>query len=144
MYEKITQQLRLKLCLNVKVLFCLLLAFVLPATKMQAQFIIDTTQAPGNFVANNGNGWTTFNFTNTNAFDVMITDVSAVTTAAYTNAEAYLYTSTTAVNGAPGIISTASVLPWVQRANQTINTVSGNTVPQPILTGLSVIIPANT
>src|SRR5690606_26535335 len=46
-------------------------------TQSSAQFTIDTTGAPGNFSNNNGSGLTTFNFVNNNAFDIMITDVSA-------------------------------------------------------------------
>src|SRR5690606_11009922 len=102
-----------------------------------------TTGAPGNFFENNGTGLTTFNFTNNNNFPVIITDVTAAVTTSYVNAEAYLYTSVTPVNGAPGIVSSASVLPWVEEANQTINTI-GSSTPQPVLTGINVVIPANT
>src|SRR5690554_2554704 len=122
---------------------CMLLLAFMTFTQSSAQFTINTTGTPGNFSNNNGSGLTTFNFVNNNAFAVMITDVSASVSGTYSNAEAYLYTSATPVTGPPGVVSTASVLPWVQVANQQVNTV-GSPTPQQVLTGLNVIIPANT
>src|SRR5690606_30712561 len=68
-----------------------------------SQTTINTMGPPGNFVNNNGTGLTTFNFTNTNAFPVIIQEVSTIVTGSHTNAQAYLYTSLTPVTGPPGV-----------------------------------------
>src|SRR5690554_682762 len=120
----------------------LVLAFFTYAIGM-AQFTINTENAPGNFTGNNGSGTATFNFTNNNSFDIIITDVSTVFTSTFNNAEAYLYTSATPITGAPGVISSASTMPWVQVANQQVN-ITSTSGQQPVLSNLNVIIPANT
>ena len=109
---------------------------------VSGQTTLNTTAVTG-FLNNNGSGNVTFNFQNTNSFDVIITGIEGVTGTSGANT-AQLYVKTTPVNGTPGAISTANG--WTLAASQTFTGV-GNTstlTTQAFMTGISVIIPANT
>ena len=93
------------------------------------------------FANNNQFAMVTSNFKNNNGFPVTITGIESI---ASTNGAsiATLYYKTTAVNGAPGAISAANgwivagTAPYTAIANTT------TTTPQPMLSGLSLIVPA--
>ena len=104
---------------------------------------ISTISTTANYLNNNGSGIVTFNFQNTNAFDIKITGVNGLTgTSGAMVAE--LWYKTTPINGAPGIIGTANG--WTQVATNSITGIanSSTTATQPFFTGLNFIVPANT
>src|SRR5690606_36529300 len=97
------------------------------------------------FSNNNGSGITTFNFENTNAYPVVITDVSAVLRTSGSNTF-YIWYNTTPVSGAPA--GAISALPdWIAVDTNVMTSTSGSTSNQseePWFTGLNLIIPPNT
>ena len=100
-----------------------------------------TTIATSGFTNNNGFGLVTFNFRNNNASAVMITDIaSIVSTSGGVDVKAFFNPS--AINGAPGAISSANG--WTQFGSATItgvaNTASATT--QPFMSGLTLLVPA--
>ena len=120
--------------------YLILLALLL-GLRLSAQ--ISTISTTANFLNNNGSGIVTFNFQNTNAFDIKITGINGLTgTAGAITAE--LWYKITPINGLPGIISTANG--WTQVATNPITGIANTstTVTQPFFTGLNFIIPANT
>lgn len=117
----------------------LILGFValfLYAHSVEAQSTV--TANPTN---NNGSAAVTFNFVNNNAFDIIITDVASITGTTGAN-NATLWYKPGALTAAPGTISTANG--WSSTTTQpfvgTLNTTT--TTAQPMLTGLSVNVPA--
>lgn len=84
----------------------------------------------------------TFNFQNTNTYPVMITDIAGIA-GAYGNSTVELWYKTSALNGPPGNISTANG--WTQAATNTFPGIGNTTtqVTQPFLSGLQVLVPAN-
>jgi hypothetical protein len=94
------------------------------------------------FTPNNGSGMVTFNFQNTNAYDIIITGVSTVLNSTALS-EATLWTRPTPISSSPGGISTANG--WTAAASQIFTPTIGNSSTQePVLTNISVTIPANT
>src|SRR5690606_20871530 len=103
--ENITSPLKSKVrWLKTKVLLLMFFTFLFLSQGGIAQITI-TTGDPN--TASGGSGWMVFNFVNNNSFPVIITDVSVESNTTATNAEAYIYTNATPVNGAPGAISTS-------------------------------------
>jgi len=94
------------------------------------------------FLNNNGNGMVSFNFQNTNNFDVRITSVEGVVWTAGANT-ASLYIKPGAITVNPGAISAANG--WVLGASGNFTGIANSTttVTQPFITGANVIIPAN-
>src|SRR4051812_790834 len=92
--------------------------FILLMTAMNAQPITTT------FANNNGNALVTFNFQNTNAYDVQITDISSITGISGANTGSLWY-KTSAIAGAPGAISTANG--WTNAASQAFTGVANTT-----------------
>lgn len=127
-----------------KKIYLFLIAFIVVNltiyNSVNAQGVITTTSS---FLNNNGSGVVTFNFQNTNASPIAITDIAGITGINGTIAVELWY-NTTPVNGLPGVISTANG--WVQEAVGTITGISNTTTTatQPFFTGLNFIIPANT
>jgi PKD repeat protein len=121
-----------------RLLFVLFMLFYIGNIKAQT---ISTTSS---FSNNNGSGVVTFNFQNTNAFPVTITSISSVLRA--TDASTFkLWYKTTVVNGLPGVISAGNG--WTLSGSGTFTSTIGSTTNQviePVLTGLSLVIPANT
>lgn len=112
----------------------------LPLASM-GQTTISTTPT---FVHDNGSGIVTFNFQNTNSYDIVITSVSTVMRETLPSTMSLWY-KTTPVNGAPGIIATTNG--WVQAASApyTSTIASGtNQVMENVLPTVSLTIPANT
>src|SRR5688500_16540711 len=70
------------------------------------------------FNNNNGSGLVTFNFENTNAYPIEITDVSTVLRTSGSSTFT-IYYNTTPVSGPPGIISTTPS--WISSATNVIN-----------------------
>ena len=100
-----------------------------------------TTIATSGFTNNNGFGLVTFNFRNNNASAVIITDIaSIVSTSGGVDVKAFFKPS--AINGAPGAISSANG--WTQFGSATITGVgtTTGTTPQPFMSGLTLLVPA--
>jgi subtilisin-like proprotein convertase family protein len=95
--------------------------------------------ATTNFDANNGNFLVTYNFRNNNSYPVTLYGINGQTGAAgSSNVEAFY--NLTPVSAPPAAISTATG--WASVGKATIAGIGG--VLQPFLTGLSLVIPANT
>jgi hypothetical protein len=109
---------------------------------LSAQTTLNTTTVTG-FANNNGSGIVTFNFQNTNSYDIIITDVEGIVTSAGANT-AEMYIKTTPINGSPGAISSANG--WTLVATQNFTGVGNTTTltTQTFMSGISVTIPANT
>jgi hypothetical protein len=103
--------------------------------------VVAQTTISTNFTNNNGSSLITFNFQNTNANDVIITEIASVTSLSGANT-ATLWYNTTPINQTTLSLSTAPG--WTQVAAQPIVGVANTTtnVGQPMLTGLNLIIPA--
>ncbi len=99
-----------------------------------------STPVSTNFAAGNGNYVITFNFKNNNAYPVTITDISSLAFAAGTS-NVVAYYNATNIAGSPGAITTANG--WNQFGSATINATGGTTV-DPFMSGLSLVVPANT
>ncbi|MBK7181606.1 MAG: hypothetical protein IPH89_01040 [Bacteroidetes bacterium] len=93
------------------------------------------------FTNNNGNSEITFNFQNTNAYDVQITEISSITGNSGANTGELWY-KPTAIAGAPGAISAANG--WTQVGTQAFTGVANTTTstPQLMMSGLALIVPA--
>lgn len=85
----------------------------------------------------------TLNFQNTNAFPVILTDIAGVVSA-YGDNTAQVWYKTSAISGAPGDISTTNGWTMSLSANFYGIQNTTNTTTQPLLTGMSLTIPANT
>ncbi|MGI9190819.1 MAG: right-handed parallel beta-helix repeat-containing protein, partial [Chitinophagaceae bacterium] len=121
--------------------FYLVCIVLLMGLRLSAQ--ISTISTTANFLNNNGSGIVTFNFQNTNPFDIKITGINGLTgTSGAITAE--LWYKTTPINGAPGIVGTANG--WTQVASNPITGIGNTTTTatQPFFTGLNFIIPSNT
>ena len=94
-----------------------------------------------NFTNNNGSGMITFNFQNTNATDVIITEIASATGTTGANS-ATLWFKPTAINQTTMAVNTGTG--WTQVATQSFTGVANTTtnIGQPMLTGLSLIVPA--
>ena len=94
-----------------------------------------------NFTNNNGSGMITFNFQNTNATDVIITEIASATGTTGANS-ATLWYKPTAINQTTMAVNTGTG--WTQVATQPFTGVANTTtnIGQPMLTGLSLIVPA--
>ena len=94
-----------------------------------------------NFTNNNGSAIITFNFQNTNTTDVVITEVASATGTTGAN-NATLWYKPTAINQTTMAVNTGAG--WTQVATQPFTGVANTTtnVVQPMLTGLSLIVPA--
>ena len=99
-----------------------------------------TATAVMNNTVTSANGYITFNFRNNNAFAVTVTDIASVASNAGVGYAAAYY-NTTALTGNPGNISIANGWNQFGGANFVGN---GSLTVQPVLTGLSLVIPANT
>lgn len=111
---------------------CFLMAF---AAVMQAQPCTTT------FANNNGNSLITFNFQNSNAYDVLITEVSSITGTTGANT-AQLWYKPSAIAGAPGAIDAGNG--WTMVASQPFAGVANTTTStaQLMMSGLSFNVPA--
>ena len=98
------------------------------------------TSISTNFTNNNGSSMITFNFQNTNANDVIITDIASVTSLTGANT-ATLWYNPNPINQTTMSVSTATG--WTQVSAQPFTGVANTTtnVGQPMLTGLNLIIP---
>ena len=94
-----------------------------------------------NFTNNNGSGMITFNFQNTNATDVIITEIASATGTTGAN-NATLWYKPTAINQTTMAVNTGTG--WTQVATQPFTGVANTTtnIGQPMLIGLSLIVPA--
>ncbi|MBK7888785.1 MAG: hypothetical protein IPJ86_16315 [Bacteroidetes bacterium] len=122
-----------------KLVFRIFILVFISCTGVFAQSTINTAIAP--ITNNNGSGTVTFNFQNTNPYGIIITDIEGIVgTAGLTSAD--LWIKTTPVSAAPGAISVANG--WTLAATGTFTGVANTTtlVTQPMLTGISVVIPA--
>lgn len=124
-------------------LLCALVLFTGSAAvnPLRAQTTISSSPS---FTNNNGSGLATFNFENTNGFPVVITDISTVLRTAGSSTFT-LYYNTTPVSAPPGIIPASAA--WTTAATNVINSTVGgaaNQTLEPVFTGISLIIPANT
>ena len=119
---------------TIKIFWSLLL--VLASNFVGAQTTIST-----NFVNNNGSSMITFNFQNSNANDVIITEIASATSTTGAN-NATLWYKPTAINQTTMAVNTGTG--WTQVATQPFTGVANTTtnVGQPMLTGLNLIIPA--
>ncbi|MFN8250648.1 MAG: M36 family metallopeptidase [Ferruginibacter sp.] len=99
-----------------------------------------STPISTNFASGNGNYVITFNFRNSNNYPVTITDIASLAFAAgQSNVSAYY--NATNIAGSPGAITAANG--WIQFGSATITATGGSTV-DPFMSGLSLVIPANT
>ncbi|MEP6711226.1 MAG: GEVED domain-containing protein [Ferruginibacter sp.] len=91
-----------------------------------------------NFTLNNGNGFVTFNFTNNNANAVIITNIGSVVNLVSGDADVSTYYKSSAINGAPGPITTANG--WNQFASANVASNGLGTV-QPFVSS-NLVVPA--
>lgn len=114
---------------------CLSCFMVLFAAMVSAQPVTTT------FTNNNGNALITFNFENTNAYDVIITEISSITGTTGANSGSLWY-KPGAIAGSPGAISAANG--WTQIGPQAFTGVANTTTstPQLMMSGLSLLIPS--
>jgi len=119
----------------------LLLIFGLSIGRLDAQTTVSTTTGALNNTEDAA--IVTFNFQNTNAFPVVITDVESIV-GVYGSNSAELWYKTTPINGAPGNIS--AVNGWTQLTSAVIFGVANTTTltTQPIFSGISLTVPGNT
>ncbi|MFN5182367.1 MAG: GEVED domain-containing protein, partial [Bacteroidota bacterium] len=98
-----------------------------------------------NVANNNGNGKITFNFQNTNAYAVIITDISSIcSTTTLTATEAWYRPNALAFNGAAAFPALTAAN-WTQFGNATISGVASgtSTTPQSFFNGaLNLVVPA--
>jgi len=123
-----------------RIIFTFFLTLILLSIgNVNAQTVLSTTAV---FTNNNGTGMVTFNFQNTNNFDVRITTVEGVVGTAGANT-AQLFYKPGAITVNPGAISAANG--WILGATGNFTGVANNatTVTQTFITGANVIIPAN-
>lgn len=120
---------------------CLLLLLLTAGFSLtHAQTTISTTSS----LTNDETAATvTFNFQNTNAFPVIITDLSGVLSG-YGSQSVSLWYKTSSINGAPGAIETANGWTLYGSASVISYGNSTTTVTQPFFQGISLTIPANT
>ncbi len=123
--------------LNFKLFLCVVVFSILGTSSIFAQ----TTIASTGFANNNANATVTFNFTNNNAFDVLITDIASITGTSGPVAVSGYYKAS-AINGLPGAITTANG--WNLFGSATITGIANTTTTttQPFLSGLSLVVPA--
>ncbi len=107
----------------------------LSANQVNAQTTLTT-----NHVFNNSNNLVTFNFTNNNATDVVITNISSVINLLSGDANTTVFYKPGAISGPPGPISVANG--WT-RFGTALVTSNGLGTVQPIVPA-SLIVPANT
>jgi hypothetical protein len=102
-----------------------------------------TTISTSGFTNNNGNSTVTFNFQNTNTFDVIITGIDGIVGINGANT-AQLWFKPGAIAGPPGAISAANgwtqVLGGVQTFTGVLNTTT--TTTQNFISGISLTVPA--
>ena len=119
------------------------LLFTFLLVTLSLGFLKAQTTISTNFTNNNGSSMITFNFQNTNTSDVIITGISSCTGSSIANT-ATLWYNPTAINSTTMAVSAANG--WVQVASQPFTGIPNTTtnIGQPMLTGLSLIIPAGT
>jgi hypothetical protein len=113
-------------------------------TNTNGQSVLNTTTVSG-ISNNNGSGLVLFNFANNNSYSITITDVeSIVGTAGTTTAELWIRTTPLSGNAYSGGVTTGNG--WTLEATGTFTGVANTSTltTQPILSGISVTIPANT
>src|SRR5690606_4949563 len=139
--KKITQLSRLKMrWLNTKVLLSLLLVLFLPLLNINAQTTINTNLAGNTSTGSGGNG-VTFGVENTTTGAQVLTEVGYYLTSSHSNTVYELWISTTSLSGPqPTTYPSAG---WTLLATVTTGTIT-TTAIQPLFTGLTHIIPANT
>jgi hypothetical protein len=122
--------------------FGLLIGFLLLMAGHLAigQISVTTTNT---FLNNNGSGTVTFNLQNTNSYPIIIQEFHGVIGVTGTSA-VEVYFNNTPVSGAPAAFTTTNG--WNLVASGSVAAVANTTttVTQPFLTGLSLIVPANT
>lgn len=93
------------------------------------------------FLNNNANATISFNFRNTNSFDVKIIGIESICDHSGST-DVSVYYKTSAINGAPGALTAGNG--WNQFGAATIAAVGNQTgtTPQPFLSGLSLVVPA--
>jgi parallel beta-helix repeat protein len=125
--------------------FGMALIMAMAMVNAQAQPTIISTQPT--FTSNNGSGATTFNFQNSNPYPIVITDVSTVINLSGTPFQVTLWVNPIPVSGAPSTIANFPSTGWVAAATSTVTSSIGsasNNVAEPVLSNISVTIPANT
>jgi len=129
------------LCSNLYARFLLLLVLfsVIAVPSVTAQISISTTSGFSNSETVNT---VTFNFQNTNAYPVVITNIEGIASQ-YGTVSVELWYKPSAITAAPGQINAANG--WTQAATQSVNGIANTstTATQPLLTGISLSIPAN-
>lgn len=105
----------------------------------RAQTTISTL---GSFTNDSSVSTVTFNFQNTNSYPVMITDMEGILST-YGNVGVNVFYKTSAINGPTGIIDVSNS--WVAAGNAVVLGVENTStlVMQPLLSGLSITVPAN-
>lgn len=103
---------------------------------------LNTMLPPLNYSANNGSGLVTFNFYNSNPYDIYIDSIYTVDGVSGINSF-YIWYNTTPVNGLPTspIPSTAS---WIAADTQTYTSLGSTTTVIPVMGNVGLVIPANT
>jgi len=122
----------------------LLLIISIGSVHLYAQTSVINTTVGNNFSNNDGNGLVIFNFQNNNSYDVIITDIEAmVSVAGSTTADVWISNTPLSGNAYSGGVSTTTG--WSLAARQTFVGVANTTTlnMQPIITGASITIPAN-
>jgi len=98
-----------------------------------------------NHVSNNGNGSVTFNVHNTNAYDIIITDISCHLNSSATNALQLLYRTTPVNdNAAPwdGGTVGAGQNGWILAGSATLSNTNTSNGIVPAISGMSLTVPA--
>ncbi|MDI1255662.1 MAG: GEVED domain-containing protein [Flavobacterium sp.] len=101
------------------------------------------TTIASNLINNNGSTTAVFTFRNANAYDVIITDLAAVAGSTATQTAELWYKSSSINPGAPGAISVVNG--WTSTASASVATIGNLTTSdtQPMLSGMQLLVPAN-
>lgn len=117
------------------------LGLILTCLVMVCSAVLQAQPCTTTFANNNGNSLVTFNFQNSNAYDVLITEVSSITGGSGANT-AILWYKPGAIAGPPGTIDAANG--WTIVASQPFVGVANTTtsVAQLMMSGLTFNVPA--
>ncbi len=123
---------------NLILWFCMLM---LNSTYLYAQNMVINTTAGGGFSNNSGSGTVTFNFQNTNPYDIVITGIEGIVSQSVA-CRAEIWYKPTPLNGSPGAISVANG--WILADSGGFTGIANTTTltTQPFKTGMSFIVPA--
>lgn len=118
----------------------ILFGLLLPGFGVNAQISVTTTSS---FSNNNGSGTVVFNLRNTNSYPVLLQEFHSIIGITGTSA-VEIYFNNTPVNGVPSTLISSNGWNLVASGSTTGNGNTTTTATVPLLTNLSLVLPANT